>query len=54
MLTLLADAMFAATLSKNSKDFPANPQDYADHYIPKRRPNPDWHARTHTSYRELW
>jgi len=54
MFTLLADALFTATLSSRGKDARTNPQPYADHYVPKNRRNPDWQARTYNPYRDLW
>ncbi|MBU2992337.1 hypothetical protein Q4555_09495 [Octadecabacter sp. 1_MG-2023] len=54
MLTLLADAMFTATLKRRGDNIPDNAKDYADHYIPKRLRNPNWQARTHNPYRDLW
>ena len=54
MLTLLADTLFTATLNRRGDDVPHNRKDYADHYVPKHRRSPDWQARTHNPYRDLW
>ena len=54
MFTLLADAMFTATLNRRGHDIPEHPKAHGDHYIPKRREHVDWRGRTHDPYRDLW
>lgn len=53
MFTLLADAMFTATLNRRGDNIPENPKGYADHYIPRRhRQHPIKHP--HNALRDLW
>ncbi len=54
MFTLLADAMFTATLAKRGSDIPEHLKDHADRHVRKT----DWHQRPlmhpHDPYRDLW
>lgn len=54
MFTILADALFTATLANRNKDTRTGPLPHADHYIPKNRRGLDWQARTFNPYRDLW
>jgi hypothetical protein len=54
MFTLLADAMFAATLARRGSQIPEHLKDHADRHVPQGRRKPDWQARTHYPYRDLW
>jgi len=54
MFTLLADAMFTATLARRGSDIPESLKTHADRYIPEheRRRHPCNHP--HNPYRDLW
>lgn len=54
MFTLLADAMFAATLAKRGSDIPDRLKDHPDRYVPKGSHREDWHKRQLNSYHNLW
>ena len=54
MFTLLADAMFAATLAKRGSNIPEHLKTHADRHVPKheRKQHPRNHP--HNPYRDLW
>ncbi len=54
MFTLLADAMFRATLTKRNKHTINDPKPYADHYTPKTHRTADSRMRAFNLYRDLW
>ena len=54
MLTLLADAMFAATLAKRGSDIPENLKTHADRFIPEHERKRIGTKHPHNPYRDLW
>ncbi len=54
MFTLLADAMYTATLAKRGSKIPERLKTNADRYVPKheRKQHPRRHP--HNPYRDLW
>lgn len=54
MYTLLADAMFAATLAKRGSNIPDHLKDHADRFIPNHERKRTTSRHTHNPYRDLW
>lgn len=54
MFTLLADAMYVATLAKRGSEIPEHLKDHADRHVPvnARKRTPLRHS--HNPYRDLW
>jgi hypothetical protein len=54
MFTLLADAMYAATLAKRGSNIPEHLKTHADRFVPEheRKQHPRNHP--HNPYRDLW
>lgn len=51
MFTLLADAMFVATLAKRGNDIPEHLKDHADRHVPQHERKV---VHPHNPYRDLW
>jgi hypothetical protein len=49
MFTLLADAMYAATLAKRGSNIPEHFKTHADRFVPEHERN-----HPHNPYRDLW
>jgi len=54
MLTLLADAMFTATLAKRGSEIPEHLKDHADRFVPRHDRKPTRVKHPHNPYRDLW
>ena len=54
MFTLLADAMFTATLARRGSKIPEHLKTHADRHVPKGRRRPGDQTLDPTSYRDLW
>jgi hypothetical protein len=54
MLTLLADAMFTATLTKRGSGIPEHLKSHADRYVPNHERNRMQARFSHNPYRDLW
>jgi len=54
MFTLLADAMFAATLAKRGSEIPDQLKTHADRYVPKHEGRMHPRKHPHNPYRDLW
>lgn len=52
MFTLLADAMFTATLARRGDTIPEHLKTHADRFIPEHERKRTHHAQN--QYRELW
>lgn len=54
MFTLLADAMFAATLAKRGSKIPEYLKTHADRHVPEHERKRTHTNQTHNPYRDLW
>lgn len=54
MLTILADAMFTATLTKRGSGIPEHLKSHADRYVPNHERNRMQARFSHKPYRDLW
>jgi len=54
MFTILADAMFAATLARRGSNIPEHLKTHADRHIPKHERKPGRVGDHYIPYRELW
>ncbi len=54
MFTLLADAMYTATLARRGSNIPDHLKSHAGRHVPNGRRRPDWQARSFNPYRDLW
>ncbi|AGI70170.1 hypothetical protein OAN307_c48250 [Octadecabacter antarcticus 307] len=54
MLTILADAMFTATLTKRGSGIPEHLKSHADRYVPNHERNRMQARFSHNPYRDLW
>lgn len=54
MFTLLADAMYAATLAKRGSKIPEHLKDHADRFVPTRERHQYPRNHPHNPYRDLW
>ena len=54
MFTLLADAMFAATLARRGSNIPDHLKDHGERYVPRRERQEGRQHHSHDPYRNLW
>lgn len=54
MFTLLADAMFAATLARRGDNIPDHLKDHGERYVPRRLRHKDKPRHPHNALRDLW
>ena len=54
MLTLLADAMFTATLAKRGNNIPERLKDHPDRYVPHNKRKSASAQFSYNPYRDLW
>jgi len=54
MLTLLADAMFTATLARRGSEIPERLKNHGERYVPRRERQEGRHNHSHDPYRQLW
>ncbi len=54
MLTLLADAMFTATLNKRRGGIPEHLKPHVDRYVPDHERKRTQARFSHNPYRDLW
>jgi hypothetical protein len=54
MFTLLADAMFTATLVNRGNDIPERLKDHPDRYVPKNKRQSSSAQFGFSPYRDLW
>lgn len=54
MFTLLADAMYAATLAKRGNQIPEHLKTHADRFIPDHERKRLGTKHPHNPYRDLW
>ena len=54
MLTLLADVMFTATLTKRGGGIPEHLKSLADRYVPNHERKRTQARFSHNPYRDLW
>ena len=54
MFTILADAMFAATLAKRGSDLPDRLKAHPDRYVGSEKRKADAARFRHSPFRDLW
>lgn len=54
MLTILADAMFTATLARRGNTIPDHLKTHSSRYIPKHERKNTQRRHPHNPYRDLW
>ena len=54
MFTVLADAMYAATLARRGSNIPDNLKDYADRHVSKHDRTAQEARATLSPYKQLW
>lgn len=54
MFTLLADAMFAATLARRGSKIPEHLKTHADRHVPEHERKRTHTNQSHNPYRDLW
>ncbi len=54
MFTLLADAMYTATLAKRGSDIPEHLKDHADRHVPAHERKRTQMRHDQNPYRDLW
>ena len=54
MFTLLADAMYAATLARRGNTIPEHLKTHADRFVPEHERKRAGMKHPHNPYRDLW
>ena len=54
MFTILADALFTATLNERGSNLPEHPKYHADRHLPREAPNGRKLRHGQDPYRDLW